>query len=48
MILSGMSNQEQLEKNLKTFKTDQKLNEEEMQLARELEGYLDNIDKNSR
>ena len=24
------------------------LNEEEMQLARELEGYLDNIDKNSR
>ena len=31
MILSGMSNQEQLEKNLKTFETDQKLNEEEMQ-----------------
>ena len=24
------------------------LNEQEMQLARELEGYLDNIDKNSR
>ena len=24
------------------------LNEEEMQLAKELEGYLDNIDKNSR
>ena len=31
MILSGMSNQEQLEKNLKTFETDKKLNEEEMQ-----------------
>ncbi len=31
MILSGMSNQEQLEKNLKTFAEDRKLNDEEMQ-----------------
>ena len=30
MILSGMSNQEQLEKNLKTFAEDRKLNDEEM------------------
>ena len=31
MILSGMSNEEQLKKNLKTFETDRKLNDEEMQ-----------------
>ena len=31
MILSGMSNQEQLEKNLKTFETDRKLSDEEME-----------------
>ena len=30
MILSGMSNEEQLEKNLKTFRDDRKLNEKEM------------------
>ena len=30
MILSGMSNQEQLEKNLKTFETDRKLDDTEM------------------
>lgn len=31
MILSGMSNMEQLQKNIKTFETEQKLNKEEME-----------------
>ena len=44
MILSGMSNMEQLEDNIKTFKSDQPLNEKEVQLLLDIaEGMKNSV-----
>ena len=43
MILSGMSSQDQLEKNLKTFAEDKKLNEEEMKTLDRIAGEMTSL-----